>query len=197
MGTRGRGRKTEEPRTDALALKSSKDLFKKTSNLSEGPITAVFKFLNGGKMAFMEIARLAPQIEPELACILGDWDGMSEHLKRRTPIERICKAHDIDPMHFFSVVNEAAMKFRDNATLMIASLSMPALVEKSVQIGLTKDGHRDRKMMFEHAGFVPVPQGTRISILNQNSAKAAAQADANVERGLPSFERSISDMENE
>jgi hypothetical protein len=122
---------------------------------------------------------------------------MSQHLKRRTRIEEICASHNIDAMHFFSVVNEAAMKFRDNATLMIASMNMPGLVEKSIKYGMQKEGYRDRQMMFQHAGIVPTPQGTRINILNQNSARAAAQAEANVERGLPSFEKSIADMENE
>lgn len=145
----------------------------------------------------MQMAKLAPQIEPELACIVDDWENLNAKGKQKRSVEDICAAHNIDPLHFFAVVNEAAMKFRDNATLLIASMNMPALVQTSAQVGLTQEGWRDRKMMFEHSGFVPIPQGTRINILNQNSAKAAAQADANVERGLPSFERSISDMEEE
>jgi hypothetical protein len=147
-------------------------------------------------MAFMEMAKLAPQIEPELACILDDWDGMTPSAKRLTRIETLCAAHQIDPIHFFSVVNEAAMKFRDNALLMIASMSSPALLEKSVEYGMEKEGFKDRQAILQHAGIFPSPQGTRINILNQNSAKAAAQSEANVDRGLPSFERSISDLED-
>lgn len=145
----------------------------------------------------MEIAKLAPQIEPELAVVLEDWESLSTSGKLRSCIEDLCSARNIDPWHFFSVVNEAAMKFRENATLMIASMNAPGLLEKSVEYGMQKDGFKDRQAVLQSAGVFPSPQGTRISILNQNSARAAAQSDANVERGLPSFERSILDMEEQ
>jgi hypothetical protein len=145
----------------------------------------------------MELARLAPQIEPELACLIEDWDKLTPAGKVSTRIEDICRARQIDAMHFFSVVNEAAMKFRDNASLMIASINMPGLVQKSVEYGMEREGFKDRQAIFQHSGFVPTPQGTRINILNQNSAKAAAQAEATVDRGLPSFEASITELDEE
>ena len=86
----------------------------------------------------MEMARLAPQIEPELGILLDDWDRLTSTGRKTVKIEDLCKARNVDAMHFFSVVNEAAMKFRDNATLMIASMNAPGLLEKSVQYGMQK-----------------------------------------------------------
>jgi hypothetical protein len=145
----------------------------------------------------MELARLAPQIEPELAVLIEEWDRLTPTGKRTNRIEDLCAAHQIDPCHFFSVVNEAAMRFRDNATLMLSSMHAPALLEKSIEFGMEKDGFKDRQAVLQGAGVFPSPQGTRINILNNNSAKAAAQAEANVQRGLPSFEASMSDLESD
>jgi hypothetical protein len=145
----------------------------------------------------MELARLSPQIEPGLAVIVEDWDKLHPTRRKQINIEELCAAHDVDPIHFISIVAEAAMRFKDNATLMISSMHSPALLEKSIQFGMKKDGWKDRQAVLQGAGVFPSPQGTRISILNQNSAKAAAAAEVNVERGLPTFERSIADMEDQ
>jgi hypothetical protein len=196
LARRSRRGETEGAGTDALAV-SPKSTVGKPIDYRFGPIGSIITRLQGGKASFMALAELAPQIEPELAVIIEDWQKLSTHGKRVTKVEDLCAARQIDPFHFLAVVNEAAMKFRDNALLLIASMNAPILLEKSAQYGMQKDGFKDRQAILQHAGIFPSPQGTRINILNQNSAKAASQSEANVDRGLPTFERSISEMEDE
>jgi hypothetical protein len=162
-----------------------------------GPISSVCRYVKGGKNEFMRLAAMASQIEPELAGVIETWEGLGPTAQNRTTIEEICLAKDIDPAHFCGVVVEAAVKFRDNATFLIAALNMPDVVEKSVEFALKQDGFKDREALMKHAGFVPTPQGQRINILNQSSAKAGAEAEANAQRGLPTFERSMLELEDE
>lgn len=145
----------------------------------------------------MQLARLASQIEPELAGIVETWENLTVPARKITTIESICVEKNVDPGHFCGVVVEAAIKFRDNATYLIAALNMPEIIQQSVKFAKRPEGIRDREAFMKHSGFLPTPQGSRVNILNQATANAAAQVEANVERGLPSFERSMSDLEEE
>lgn len=162
-----------------------------------GPISSVCRYIKGGKQEFMRLAVMASQIEPELAGIVEVWEGLTIPAQNRTSIEEICLKRDIDPGHFCGVVVEAAVKFRDNATILIAALNLPDVVQHSIQFAKNKEGFRDREALMKHAGFVPTPQGQRINILNQANAKAGAEAEANAERGLPTFERTISALDDD
>jgi hypothetical protein len=162
-----------------------------------GPISAVCKYIKGGKQEFMRLAVLASQIEPALAVVVETWEGMNDPLQRKITIEEICRQKDVDPGHFCGVVVEAAMKFRDNATILIAALNLPDVVQRSVEFAKQKEGFKDREALMKHAGFVPTPQGQRINILNQANAKAGAEAEANAERGLPTFERTMAELEDD
>ncbi|HEY0800682.1 MAG TPA: hypothetical protein VGD54_07550 [Steroidobacteraceae bacterium] len=155
------------------------------------------RFIKGGRLEFMALARLAPAIEPELAQVIEAWDKLSKTGQRDTTIESLCLTRQVDPLHFLSVVAEASMKFRDNSTLLIAALNMPEVVMQSIKFAKQPEGFKDREALMKHSGFIPTPTGSRINILNSASAKAGAQSEANVERGLPSFEQSMSDLEDE
>lgn len=159
-----------------------------------GPIEALTNALTGGRESFVSMARLATQIEPKLAPFIEEWDRLKPHAQKCIDLDQLCLQKEIDPAHLISVSAEAAVRFRDNASLMIAALSMPAIVERSIKTALTPTGFRDRKMLFEHARFVPVSQGTRIAI--KNEANASADAKNVTGRGLPTHEKTI-DMVDE
>jgi len=160
---------------------------------SRGPIDAVCRFLKGGKQTFIAMAKLAPQIEPMLASVVDEIVNMNPVLRKRVDLDQICRQKDIDPMHFLSVVSEAAMKYRDSAQIIIAALNMPSVVQASVKTALTRDGVKDRELLFKHSGFVPTPAGQKISILNQNAMKAEVNRD--VEGGVRSFERTMTELD--
>jgi len=162
-----------------------------------GPISSVCRYIQGGKQEFMRLAVLAGQIEPELMCVVEDWEKLRVPAQQVTTIESLCLAREIDPSHFCGVVVEAAVKFRDNATYLIAALNMPDVVEKSVKFAKSKDGFKDREALMKHARFVPVPVGSHISVSAQAAAKANSESDANAERGLPTFERTMTELEDE
>ena len=143
----------------------------------------------GGRETFMSLARLAPQIEPALAGFIEEWDRLRPHAKKCVDLDQMCIQKEIDPAHLISVAAEAAVRFRDNACLIIAALNLPSIVERSIKSALAPAGWRDRKMLFEHARFVPVQQGARIAI--KNEANASAEANNSGGRGLPTHERTI------
>ena len=142
-----------------------------------------------GRRQFMELARLAVKLDPKLAPILEDWDRMKPSLRNATSLDALCEAHDVDPAHFISAVGEAAMRSGDNACIIIVALNMPAIIAVSVKRALTPDGVKDRKMLFEHAGFLPVPANREVRMLN----RAAIKAELNIgdSKPLPRFESTM------
>jgi hypothetical protein len=153
-----------------------------------GPIESVLRSLTGGKSNFMEMARLAPQIDPALAPVIEEWDRLKPKARNNLDLDDLCKLKDIDPSHFLGVVAEAAQKFHANASILIAAVNMPAVVGKSVRVAMTDKGVQDRKFLFEHSSFIPMPQGARVSILNQNALRAEINNEQ-PEKGLTSFEK--------
>ena len=159
-----------------------------------GPIGSLCNHIKGGKKQFMELARLAPQIEPGLARFVEAWDQLGGALQTNCDLDRLCIETELDPNHVMSVVAEAASKFQGNVSIIMAALTMPSIIEKGAKVALTTDGWRDRKMFYEHSHFIPVSQGTRIGIINRPSATAevnTVDTTAGAGRGLPSHEETV------
>lgn len=152
--------------------------------------------LAGGKNTLMELARLAPEIAPEYAKIIEEYDSLSAGGKKLASIDQMCKQHSLDPFHFLSVVAEVALKYRDNASVLIAAMNLPKIVEVSVQNAKSKKfGFKDREALMRHAGFLPVPAGA--TFVNTLQTKVETNVgDAPSSGHLPSFEKTI-DLEVE
>lgn len=137
-----------------------------------GPITRFLRFARMGRRQFMKLAHLAVELEPKLAPVVEDWDRMRPPLQNAADLDALCLAHDIDATHFIAVAGEAESRFRDNASILIAALNMPAIVQASVKRALTRNGFRDRKMLMELMGFLPAPSNGQLGRLNPAAIKA-------------------------
>jgi hypothetical protein len=152
-------------------------------------LSSVLKFIRGGKKSFMELARQAPNIDPSLASVIEEWDRLTPTAQRGVNLNQLCEIKGIDPFHFLGVVAEAGLKFSNNASVLIAALSLPKIVQCSIKRALTPEGVEDCKMLFQHAGFIPSPKGTEVRVLNQIRVSANVNQAADID--LPSFEETI------
>lgn len=74
--------------------------------------------------------------------------------------EEISVACGIGPRRLLEVAMWALKEDREAAAAIIRATSLPLVVKKSVQMGLHDRGIKDRRMLFEASGFVPVPSGS-------------------------------------
>ncbi len=139
----------------------------------------------------MEFARLAAELDPKLAAMIEDWDRMKPALQKSVDLDLLCELHGIDPARFIAIGGEAGRRFRDDASVLIAAINMPAVVAASVKRALTPEGIRDRRMLLEHAGLLPVPKGR---VLNFAAIRAQAKGEQ-IRKPLPSFESTIAQIE--
>jgi hypothetical protein len=142
---------------------------------------------------FMELARLAVQFDAKLAPVVEDWDRMKPPLQKAVDLDALCEAHGADPTHFISIVGEAQMRFRDNASVILAALSLPSVVQKSIDMALIDEGVKDREMLFQHSGLLPQPKASQIRALN--CAAIRAEVNTNIGEPLPTFEETIADSD--
>lgn len=144
----------------------------------------------------MEMARFASQIEPKLSPIIESYEKLTPPAQRTVDLDGLCKTHEVESSHFLAVVAEAAHKFSQNSSILVAALNMPMVVKKSISVAQTDEGHRDRKMLFEHAGFIPTSGG--ITITQIAKANAASQANNSAtERGMSTFEADVTELEQD
>jgi hypothetical protein len=157
-----------------------------------GQITSILKFGHITRRRFMELAHLArdPRIDP----LVEDWDRMKPPLQQAVDLETLCEAHGVDATHFISVVGEAEMRFRDNASVILACFGLPDIVKQSIEVGMGRageEGWRDRRMLMQHSGFLPQPKGSQVRAFNY--AAIRAEVNANIGEPLPIFEETIAD----
>jgi hypothetical protein len=161
----------------------------KPKNNHDGIFTDMFRCIVGGKKTFMEMARLAPLLDPKLVAFVEEYDRFTSAEQLRIKLTDICVHHDIDPLHLMAVVGEAAMKYRDNAMILIAAINLPQIVKRSVEQALTPEGVDDRRMLFMHSNFIPTSKGTQVNVVNQAAAKA--EVNLTKESTLESFEQTV------
>jgi hypothetical protein len=154
-----------------------------------GQIAAFLQFAHIGRRQLMELAHSAGKLDPRITPIIEDWDRMKPPLRNGVDLDLLCEAHGVDPAHFISVVGEAEMRFRDNASIIIAALSMPKVIEKSVRTALTTGGFKDREMLMKYTGFLPQPKKSQVPTLSY--AAIRAEANTNIGEPLPRFEETM------
>lgn len=159
------------------------------------------RYIEGGRMRFVEFV--------QLAMLNGDAHARAwlEVFSDLTPVERervsfddVCVASGVRPADLVKAVTGTAVDFGIDTGNLVAALTHPQVVAASVKFAKDHGGLEDRRMLFQHSGFIPVPKNAAPTVVvNANSsasAQAAAKADgaAGIETdaaGLPSFAQTL------
>ena len=120
---------------------------------------------------FMEMARVAKWSHLGVARFLDAWDVLDPSERQASSADALCRQAGFTPTELLKVVATAACQYSMHVAQLSAALALPSVVKRSIEVALTDDGTADRKMQFQHAGFLPTPKGsqTTIAIMQQNS----------------------------
>ena len=61
-----------------------------------------------------------------------------------------------------------------------AALALPSVVERSIETALTAEGIADRKMLFQHSGFLPTPKTSQTAYSAMRNAHGNTSEQARV-----------------
>ena len=161
----------------------------------DGTLTSISEYFIGGKVAFMELAEQAAKLDPQIQTFVEVWQQCSGKHRKELNLDAICAAKGLDPFRIFGSMAEAAMRSGYHLGAILAALSHPAVVEKSIQVALTTDGVKDREMQLRHANFLPMPRDSQITMVNQLAAKAEVNLEE--EPSLPSFEEEMAEIDED
>lgn len=103
-------------------------------------------------------------------------NSYSPEQRARGAADAACSHVGLTSLELLRIVADAAYRF-SMYVVQITSLALPSLVERSVETALTDGGVADRKMLFQHSGFLPTPK-TNIAITQYAHANAATQSVA-------------------
>lgn len=110
---------------------------------------------------------------PDAILLLTKYYSLPPYLRRLVPIEGYCLAAGVPSSRVLELIAGACVRIARNASTIIASVTHPDVVKKTIEMALTDEGYEDRNTLHKAVGFLPTPKGSQINIQNNNNATAA------------------------
>ena len=113
--------------------------------------------------------------DEDMQKVIECYEALKPKERQTVTPEYVCDLSGVNPNDFAAEVFREYLRYSGDAANLIEAASRPEIVRRSVQIAKTKDGHRDRKMLFEHSGFLPPKTGGGIHVnatANSNNRSA-------------------------
>lgn len=160
------------------------------------------RYIEGGRERFYEFVQMAAldgvAEAQAFLVVLGDLTPIE---RERVSLDDVCAACGVSPSALVGKVVSVAMQHAIDVGNFVAATMHPSIVHQAgrsaKRIGGSHAGiaQRDREMIFQHHGFVPMPRGQSIHInataASSATAAAASQASA-VDPSVPSFADTMS-----
>jgi len=156
----------------------------------DGTIASACESIGISLEQMFEMMRLAKESDPGVAELLDTWDALdaSERQDGGTA-DAVRQRVGLKLPELLRTVAEVTYRIAIYKAQIVAALALPSVVERSIETALTDDGIADRKMLFQHSGFVPTPKGSETNIAITQNAQANATSRSVV--AAPSPENTI------
>lgn len=151
--------------------------------------------LPGGRMQFMEFAQFAAlnlcPAAQKFWMVLAD---LSINQRATVSYDDVCAAAGVRPSQLLMEIMGCAMEFGHDVGNLVAAAAHVSIVHQTTKSAMriggdyAKVAQRDREMLFEHHGFIPVAARAASVTVNANaSANAQAAAAVSADPSVPSF----------
>jgi hypothetical protein len=139
-------------------------------------ITHLIRKIKGGWPSALEALRASDSREARSFMIRYDDLYLPSYVRKVLPIEAFAVAADLSPTRLFAVIAECIRTQKQQLGAIKAAQAHEEIVEVSSQAALDADRVEDRMAHLKHMAFLPAAKGAQISIVNQASATASADA---------------------
>ena len=130
--------------------------------------------------------QVADEGDADMKAVMEVFNGLKKREQDGCTPEYVCELAGVDPNDMAAEIFRAYLSYTSDVSNLIAAAGHPEIVKKSIQFAKTEEGHRDRKMIFEHSGFLPQKSGGGIHV--NATANADAKSAAILPNELPSME---------
>src|ERR1700745_249230 len=123
----------------------------------------------------IEMMRWAKESDPRVRELLDTWDSLDASVRQDSgTAEAVRQRVGLKLPELLGIVAEVTYRIAIYKAQIVAALALPSVVERSIETALTEDGIADRKMLFQHSGFLPTPKGSQTTIAITQNAQANA-----------------------
>lgn len=158
-----------------------------------GTLTLATRKVHGGRDQVIQYLRMAAADgDLHARTFLHVWDTLKAWEQKLATLDDVCAAAGVAPVKLVKAIVGTAYEANCDVANFVAAHSHPDVIQQSVDVALTPDGVEDRKMLMQHAGFLPAAKGSVINIGVSASASAHASATSDSDGAVPDF---LDDME--
>lgn len=147
----------------------------------DGTIASACESIGISVEEFIGMARWAKESDARVAQLLDTWDALDPSEQRATgTADAVRKQAGLAPVDLLRVVADVTCRVEAYRAQIIAAVSHPDVVAKTVERALTDKGIADRILLAKATGFLPVSKGsqTTIAVMQNPQANAATQSVA-------------------
>ena len=125
----------------------------------------------------IEMMRWAKESDPRIRDLMDTWDSLDASERQDSgTAEAVRHRVGLKLPELLRTVAEVTYRIAIYKAQIVAALALPSVVERSIETALTDDGIADRKMLFQHSGFLPMPKGSQTTIAVTQNAQANASS---------------------
>lgn len=152
----------------------------------EGSLTLATRHMKrgrGGVLGYIQLAASEGNVEAKTWMLC--WSELSPYEQRTITLDDICAACGVSAVKLLKAIVGVAYEANIDVANLVAAATHPEVVAASAKHAMKKDGIEDRKLLFQHHNFIPVPKGTTINV--HASASAQAASSASNDQSVPDF----------
>lgn len=152
------------------------------------------RYIDGGRDRFIEMVQLAAGhgVEEAIKFMVVFADLLPGE-RQRVSFDDVCAAAGVSQFGLMGKIVSIAMEFGQQVADAVAASFHPAVVHQAGRSAKRIGGQhaavaqRDREMLFQHHGFIPLPRGQSIHVHASAAASSQASAAAAADPSVPSF----------
>lgn len=180
-------RRALAPTGGVTRVPSSLRALVQTYRAQDDPLAWALRRIPGGFKAVINLLRLSDDAQAQLV-ITGYERVKRGKLDAYPGVHAVIDEIGMSPRDFVGLVSRVAFDFNVAIGNTIAAFEYPKMMKRSMQRAQQISGTEERKLHFQHTGYVPSGKGIQIGI--RNTVTAAAEDDAPLVPGKPaSFDR--------
>ena len=189
---------SDEPKRESLARRPVKERYGRNwlrmKRVRDGhgvkvSLAEQIALIPGGLPEFHKVLRAVPIRDKTFEKLVRCYFQLPAAQQNAIQLESLCVTMGVPWSELLGACVTVATERNIPMTRFIASMWMPAVMDRNIQEALKPKGYKDREAFMLSTGILPVPKGATVNVLNQ--VNAASYTDKGELSGVPPFEESV------
>jgi len=139
---------------------------------------------------------LAGSANPKARAILGARARLSDKQANGVPFEAYCVCAGVSPQEALAILTVEVFDQSSKASALLAASQHPAVTTATINAALSPLGTAEKKMLHQHAGFLPVPKTSIVNVHGNHAVIGGEQKNV-VLRPVEESVRALGDRFNQ